>query len=123
VFTATKAFSSFAVHDIEKARSFYEGTLGVDVSENNGLLWLRVAGGSEVLVYPKADHVPASFTVLNFQVEAIDAAVDDLSSRGIRFERYEGLDADEKGIFRGAGPNIAWFTDPSGNILSVLESS
>jgi catechol 2,3-dioxygenase-like lactoylglutathione lyase family enzyme len=122
VFTATKAFSSFAVHDIEKARSFYEGTLGVDVSENNGLLWLRVAGGSEVLVYPKADHVPASFTVLNFQVEAIDAAVDDLSSRGIRFERYEGLDADEKGIFRGAGPNIAWFTDPSGNILSVLES-
>ncbi|HLX78862.1 MAG TPA: VOC family protein [Acidimicrobiales bacterium] len=123
MFTATKAFSSFAVHDIEKARSFYEGTLGVDVSENNGLLWLRVAGGSEVLVYPKADHVPASFTVLNFQVEAIDAAVDDLSSRGIRFERYEGLDADEKGIFRGAGPNIAWFTDPSGNILSVLESS
>lgn len=123
MFTATKAFSSFAVHDIEKARSFYEGTLGVDVSENNGLLWLRVAGGSEVLVYPKADHAPASFTVLNFQVEAIDAAVDDLSSRGIRFERYEGLDADEKGIFRGAGPNIAWFTDPSGNILSVLESS
>ena len=123
MFTTTKAFGSFAVHDIDKAKAFYEETLGINVSENNGLLWLQVAGDSEVLVYPKADHVPATFTVLNFQVEDIEAAVDDLAARGIRFERYEGLDADEKGIVRAAGPNIAWFTDPSGNIFSVLESS
>jgi catechol 2,3-dioxygenase-like lactoylglutathione lyase family enzyme len=125
MFKDTKAFNGFAVDDLEKAREFYEGTLGLDVSAENGLLELHLAGGRETLVYPKPDFTPATYTILNFVVPDIDAAVDELTSRRVRFERYDGFDQDEKGVFRGAGrnegPNIAWFTDPAGNILSVLE--
>ncbi len=122
MFGTTKAFSSFAVDDLKKAREFYGGPLDLDVSEENGLLTLRIPGGGTVLVYPKADHTPATFTVLNFPVADIDTAVDQLTELGIRFERYPGLEADGKGIVRGGGgPSIAWFTDPAGNILSVLQ--
>ncbi|MFJ1747624.1 VOC family protein [Streptomyces sp. NPDC088116] len=117
----SKAFSGFAVDDIEKAKHFYTQTLGLDVAEEHGMLHLRVAGGTPVLVYPKPGHTPASFTVLNFPVDDIDAAVDELTGRGVRFERYPGMDADDKGIFRAAGPYIAWFTDPAGNTFSVLQ--
>ncbi|MFJ5226833.1 VOC family protein [Streptomyces sp. NPDC088400] len=117
----SKAFSGFAVDDIEKAKRFYTETLGLDVAEEHGMLHLRVAGGTPVLVYPKPGHTPASFTVLNFPVDDIDAAVDELTGRGVRFERYPGMDADDKGIFRAAGPYIAWFTDPAGNTFSVLQ--
>jgi catechol 2,3-dioxygenase-like lactoylglutathione lyase family enzyme len=121
VIDSSKAFSSFAVDDVEKARDFYADTLGVDASiEEMGILNLRLAGHRAVVVYPKDDHTPAGFTVLNFPVDDIDTAVDDLSSRGVRFERYDGFDQDEKGIARGNGPNIAWFKDPAGNVLSVL---
>jgi catechol 2,3-dioxygenase-like lactoylglutathione lyase family enzyme len=124
MFANTKAFSGFAVDDIEKARLFYEGTLGLDVSEEMGLLNLHLAGGRDTLIYPKPDFTPATYTILNFQVPDIDEAVDELVKRGVSFERYDGFDQDEKGIFRGGpdrGPSIAWFTDPAGNILSVLE--
>jgi catechol 2,3-dioxygenase-like lactoylglutathione lyase family enzyme len=117
----SKAFSGFAVDDIEKARAFYGDTLGLETSEQNGLLTLHLAGGRNTLVYPKPDHEPASFTILNFPVENIASAVDELSARGVRFERYDGFDQDEKGILRGGGPLIAWFRDPAGNVLSVLE--
>lgn len=119
----SKAFSGFAVPDVAKARAFYEQTLGVKVSESNGLLALHLAGGNNVLIYPKADHAPANFTVLNFPVISVDQAVEDLTSRGVRFEVYDmpGIKTDEKGIMRGKGPTIAWFRDPAGNILSVLE--
>jgi catechol 2,3-dioxygenase-like lactoylglutathione lyase family enzyme len=121
VIDSSKAFSSFAVDDVEKARDFYADTLGVDASiEEMGILNLRLAGHRAVVVYPKDDHTPAGFTVLNFPVDDIDTAVDDLSSRGVRFERYDGFDQDEKGIARGNGPNIAWFKDPAGNVLSLL---
>lgn len=121
MFGNTKAFSGFAVDDVQKAKEFYGGTLGLNVSEENGLLHLHLAGGTEVLVYPKADHVPATFTILNFPVADVEQAVDELGRRGVTFERYPGLAADEKGIFRGGGPFIAWFTDPAGNIFSVLQ--
>jgi catechol 2,3-dioxygenase-like lactoylglutathione lyase family enzyme len=122
MFASTKAFSGFAVDDVRKAREFYEGTLGLRVSEENGLLTLHIAGGRDTLVYPKPDHTPASYTILNFPVDDIDAAVDELASRGVRFERYDGFDQDEKGVSRAeGGPYIAWFTDPAGNILSVLQ--
>ena len=121
MFTNTKAFSGFAVDDTEKAKSFYEKTLGLSVSEEYGLLHLHISGGTDIVVYPKPGHVPASFTILNFPVDDIDAAVDELVERGIGFERYEGMEADERGIFRGGGPYIAWFKDPAGNILSVLQ--
>jgi catechol 2,3-dioxygenase-like lactoylglutathione lyase family enzyme len=122
MFGKTKAFSGFSVSDIEAARHFYADTLGLEVTEEHGLLRLHLAGGAEVIVYPKGDqHAPATFTILNFPVEDIDAAVDELLSRGVVFQRYPGLEADEKGVFRGGGPFIAWFTDPSGNILSVLQ--
>ena len=118
----TRAFSGFAVDDIDAARKFYGDTLGLEVSEEHGMLTLRLAGGAPVLVYPKPDHTPASFTILNFAVDDIDAAVDELAGRGVRFERYDGFDHDERGITRGeGGPPIAWFTDPAGNVLSVLE--
>ena len=120
MFTDTKTFSSFAVPDVDKARQFYGETLGLAVSEDHGMLFLHLAGGQDVLVYPKPDHVPATFTVLNFQVDDIDAAVDALAERGIRLERYDNFDSDEKGIVRD-GPYVAWFTDPVGNILSVLQ--
>jgi catechol 2,3-dioxygenase-like lactoylglutathione lyase family enzyme len=122
MFANTKAFSGFAVPDLQRARQFYEGTLGLRVSEANGLLTLHLAGGRDTLVYPKPDHAPASYTILNFPVDDIDAAVAELASRGVRFERYEGFGQDEKGISRAeGGPYIAWFTDPAGNILSVLQ--
>ncbi|MCF3964714.1 VOC family protein [Streptomyces fuscigenes] len=117
----SKAFSGFAVDDIDAARRFYEDTLGVEVSENHGMLTLELAGGTHVLVYPKERHTPAAFTVLNFPVDDIDAAVDELVRRGVRIERYEGMPADERGVMREAGPYIAWFKDPAGNVLSVLQ--
>ncbi|MFG2129572.1 VOC family protein [Streptomyces sp. NPDC048751] len=123
MFGSTKAFSGFSVDDIDAARKFYAETLGLRVSEENGLLTLHIAGDRNVLVYPKPDHTPATFTILNFPVDDIEAAVDELSRRGVSFERYDQLKADEKGIFRGGGPLIAWFTDPAGNVLSVIEVS
>ena len=123
--TDSAAFSGFAVPDVETARRFYGDTLGlrVDVDQAmGGLLTLHLGGGTDVLVYPKPDHVPATFTILNFPVDDIDAAVDALRARGVRFERYPGFDQDDKGIARGQGPAIAWFTDPAGNILSVLQA-
>lgn len=122
MFKDSKAFSSFAVADIEVARQFYGKTLGLDVrdSRESGLLELHLGGDAPVLVYPKPDHVPATFTVLNFQVADVEAAVDGLIAAGVQIERYPGMEMDEKGIARGMGPAIAWFTDPSGNILSVL---
>jgi catechol 2,3-dioxygenase-like lactoylglutathione lyase family enzyme len=121
MFEHSKAFSGFSVDDIPKARQFYGETLGLRVSEENGMLQLHLAGDGNVLVYPKDDHAPATFTILNFPVDDVDRAVDELARRGVRFERYEGFDMDEKGIFRGGGPLIAWFKDPAGNILSVLQ--
>jgi catechol 2,3-dioxygenase-like lactoylglutathione lyase family enzyme len=123
MFGTTKAFSGFSVNDIDAARKFYSETLGLKVSEENGLLTLHIAGDRDTLVYPKADHIPATYTILNFPVDDIEAAVDELDRRGVHFERYEGMKADEKGIFRGGGPLIAWFTDPAGNVLSVLQES
>jgi catechol 2,3-dioxygenase-like lactoylglutathione lyase family enzyme len=122
MFATTKAFSGFAVDDIDTAQKFYGETLGLKVSEEHGMLALHIAGGWDIMVYPKPDHTPASFTILNFPVDDIDQAVDELTERGVRFERYDGLEQDEKGISRGEpGPKIAWFTDPAGNILSVLQ--
>jgi catechol 2,3-dioxygenase-like lactoylglutathione lyase family enzyme len=120
VFEHTKAFSGFSVDDIPRARQFYGETLGLPVTEQHGMLTLHVAGGRDILVYPKADHVPATYTILNFPVEDIDAAVDQLTGRGVVFERYDSVDA--KGVMRGQGPPIAWFKDPAGNILSVLQA-
>ena len=123
MFGDVKAFSGFAVDDIEKARAFYEDTLGVRTTEEYGLLTLHLAGGERpTLIYPKPDFTPATYTILNFPVEDVEAAVDELTSRGVEFERYEGMGQDEKGIMRGQGPDIAWFTDPAGNILSVLKA-
>ncbi|HVD24302.1 MAG TPA: VOC family protein [Lapillicoccus sp.] len=124
MFRETKAFSGFAVPDTAAAKAFYGDTLGIDVSEENGMLTLHLAGGRDTIVYPKPDHVPATYTILNFPVDDVEAAVDALTAKGVEFERYEGEDfsTDEKGIMRQGGPLIAWFTDPAGNILSVLES-
>jgi catechol 2,3-dioxygenase-like lactoylglutathione lyase family enzyme len=122
MFATTKAFSGFAVPVIGQAREFYEGTLGLKVSGENGVLILHLAGDRDTFVYPKPDFTPATYTILNFQVEDINAAVDGLAARGVRFERYDGFEQDEKGIARPpSGPAIAWFTDPAGNILAVLE--
>lgn len=125
MFKDTKAFSGFSVDDLGRARDFYADTLGLEVAEQDGMLTLHVAGGTRILVYQKDDHEPASFTILNFPVDDIGSAVDELTSRGVRFERYEGtpLETDAKGVFRGGGPLIAWFTDPAGNVLSVIEAS
>lgn len=124
----TKAFSGFSVNDIQKAKEFYGHTLGLDVTESEmGVLELHLAGGANILVYPKPDHTPATFTILNFPVDNIEQAVNALTTIGVRFEQYDepGIKTDEKGIHRSddpnAGPNIAWFKDPAGNILSVLE--
>jgi catechol 2,3-dioxygenase-like lactoylglutathione lyase family enzyme len=124
MFRETKAFSGFAVPDTAAAKAFYGDTLGIDVSEENGMLTLNLAGGRDTIVYPKPDHVPANYTILNFPVDDVEAAVDALTAKGVKFERYEGEDfsTDEKGIMRQGGPLIAWFTDPAGNILSVLEA-
>lgn len=124
MFAETKAFSSFAVDDLAKAREFYEGTLGLDVSSpmEEMLLSLDLAGGERpTMIYLKPDFAPATYTVLNFEVADVEAAVDELAARGVEFERYEGMGQDEKGISReSGGPPIAWFKDPAGNILSVL---
>jgi catechol 2,3-dioxygenase-like lactoylglutathione lyase family enzyme len=125
MFRDSRAFSGFSSNDIAKAREFYAQTLGLEVTEENGLLTLHLGGGGTVLVYPKDNHEPASFTVLNFPVADIDQAVDRLIGSGIRFERYPGIKQDERGIMRSPGnefgPPIAWFKDPAGNILSVLQ--
>ena len=123
MFKDVKAFSGFSVNDLQKANEFYGQTLGLDVSEAHGLLTLHIAGGTTILMYPKENHIPATFTILNFPVANIEQTVDELVRRGVHFESYnEGsLVTDEKGIFRGGGPKIAWFKDPAGNILSVLE--
>ncbi|SME90989.1 VOC family protein [Streptomyces sp. Amel2xC10] len=121
MFGTTKAFSSFSVDDLDTARTFYGETLGVGLSEENGILTLHLAGGRDVLVYPKPDHTPATYTTLNFLVDDIEAAVGELSGRGVRFERYDHLATDDQGIHREEGPLIAWFTDPAGNVLSVIE--
>jgi len=121
MFEHTKAFSGFSVDDIPKAKQFYSETLGLRVSEEHGMLRLHVAGDRDTLVYPKEDHTPATFTILNFPVDDIDKAVDELAARRVRFERYDGAEQDEKGIHRGGGPLIAWFKDPAGNILSVIQ--
>jgi len=116
------AFSGFSTNDIEAAKRFYGETLGVDVSDDHGMLNLKLAGGQRVLIYPKDDHVPATFTVLNFEVGDIDAAVDDLTAKGVAFEHYEGSGQDAKGIARQYPPPIAWFKDPAGNVLSVIQT-
>ena len=121
MFEDTTAFSGFAVDDLEAARKFYGETLGIRTSEQYGLMTLHLAGGRDTLVYPKPDHEPATYTILNFRVDDIDAAVDELISRGVQLERYEGLGQDDKGVNRAGGPFIAWFKDPAGNILSVLQ--
>jgi catechol 2,3-dioxygenase-like lactoylglutathione lyase family enzyme len=121
MFESSKAFSGFAVNDLEAAKTFYSETLGVKVTEQNGLLTLHLAGGRDTLVYPKPDYTPATYTILNFPVDDVDAAVAELTRRGVIFERYEGIEQDDKGVARGIGPAIAWFTDPAGNILSVLQ--
>jgi predicted enzyme related to lactoylglutathione lyase len=121
MFADTKAFSGFAVDDVEKAREFYGETLGIATSEENGMLTLQIAGERPTLVYPKPGHTPAEYTILNFPVQDIDEAVEELSARGVMMERYDGFEQDEKGVFRGGGPYIAWFKDPAGNVLSVLQ--
>ena len=121
----SRAFSGFSVDNVPKAKEFYSGTLGVKVTEADGMLTLHLAGATTVLIYPKDDHKPATFTVLNFPVDDVDATVDALAAAGVTFEHYEGtdLETDAKGIFRGGGPLIAWFTDPAGNVLSVIDAS
>ena len=121
MFKDSKAFSGFSSNEIPASKRFYAETLGLDVSDEMGGLGLHLVGGGEVFIYPKDDHVPATFTVLNCPVEDVEAAVDRLAAAGVAFERYDGFDQDEKGIARGdEGPTIAWFKDPAGNILSVL---
>ena len=121
----SKAFSSFSVNDIAKAKNFYHDLLGLDVVDNPmGIIELHLENGYKIILYPKPDHIPATFTVLNFPVKDLEATVDELVEKGISFEQYEGqIKTDKKGIFKseGNGPNIAWFKDPSGNILSVME--
>ncbi len=122
----SKAFSGFAVDDIAAARHFYGDILGLTVTEDNGMLQLHTAGDRTTLIYPKADHSPANYTILNFPVSDIDAAVDELAAKGLSMTRYAGMPQDEKGVMRGraanAGPDIAWFTDPAGNVLSILQA-
>ena len=120
----TKAFSGFSANDIGKAEEFYGKTLGLNVSESHGVLMLHLTGDNSVLIYPRPNHVPATFTVLNFPVKDVDQAVDELTKRGVRSEIYDLPDIKtDKGIMRGNGPTIAWFKDPAGNILSVIEET
>lgn len=128
MFQNSQAFSGFSTNDIQAAKNFYQGVLGLTISEEWGLVHLHLATGGEVIIYPKDDHQPATFTVLNFPVDNIDAAVDELRGKGVAFESYEGdIETDEKGIARGIaakkGPDIAWFKDPAGNILSILQNA
>ena len=117
----SRAFSGFSTDDIDAARTFYADTLGLDVTDENGMLTLHYAGGGTGMIYPKPDHTPATYTCLNFPVEDIDAAVDEFASRGVVFLRYDGMEQDERGVMRDAGPPIAWFADPAGNICSVIQ--
>jgi len=124
MFENTEAFGGFSVDDVQEARRFYGETLGLKVSEEDepmSMLVLHIAGDRDILVYPKPDHTPASFTILNFPVEDIGRAVDELTERGVHFERYDNFEQDEKGIYRGEGSLIAWFKDPAGNVLSVIQ--
>jgi predicted enzyme related to lactoylglutathione lyase len=124
MFANTKATNGFAVDDIEAAKKFYGETLGLGVtvlSEEFGVTSIQLAGGRDTLIYAKPDFVPATYTILNFEVDNVDSAVDELAAKGVEFERYEGFEQDEKGIARGPGPSIAWFKDPAGNILAVLQ--
>lgn len=125
MFGNTKAFSGFSANDTKKAKSFYSEILGIEVEEleMEGLISLHIAGGTNILIYPKPNHIPATYTVLNFPVKDVEKAVDELTQRGVRFEIYneDNFQTDEKGIFHGGGPKIAWFKDPAGNILSVIE--
>jgi predicted enzyme related to lactoylglutathione lyase len=124
MFENTKAYSGFAVDDLQKAHEFYGETLGLKTTvldEENGLMSLHLAGDRDTLVYQKPDFTPATYTILNFPVDDIDQAVDGLAARGVRFERYDAFEQDDKGISRGDGPYIAWFKDPAGNVLSVLQ--
>ena len=124
MFTDTKATNGFAVDDVEAAKRFYGETLGLgttDLSEEHGLISIQLAGGRDTLVYRKDDFAPATYTILNFEVDDVDATVEELTAKGVTMERYDGFDQDEKGIARGPGPSIAWFKDPAGNILSVLQ--
>jgi catechol 2,3-dioxygenase-like lactoylglutathione lyase family enzyme len=121
MFEPAKAFGSFAVDDLAAARKFYGETLGLRVSEEDGPLMLYLAGDQRILVYPKSDHAPASFTILNFPVDDIHHAVDELTARGVPIQRYEDLASDDRGIYRGERHSIAWFTDPAGNVLSVVQ--
>ncbi|MCB5165795.1 VOC family protein [Streptomyces bambusae] len=122
---ASRAFSGFSVDDLEAAKTFYGDTLGLSVSDDRGMLFLRLEGGGTVLMYPKDNHEPATFTVLNFPVADIDEAVDALVAQGVAIERYEGFEHDAKGVVRGGGPEpaIAWFKDPAGNVLSVIQEA
>jgi catechol 2,3-dioxygenase-like lactoylglutathione lyase family enzyme len=124
MFKATKAFSGFSVNDLAAAKAFYAQTLGLDVEESPAGLMLKIAGGNGTLIYPKENHIPATYTILNFPVDDVEQAVNELTTRGVTFERYDNL-TDERGIARGIatgqGPDIAWFKDPAGNILSVLQ--
>jgi catechol 2,3-dioxygenase-like lactoylglutathione lyase family enzyme len=117
----TKAYSGIAVRDLQEARAFYGETLGLRTTVEHDQLWLHLAGDRDTLVYVQPEATPASYTVLNFEVDDVDAAVDGLAERGVSFERYERMDQDERGVFRGEGPRIAWFKDPAGNVLSVLQ--
>ncbi len=122
MFKDSKAFSSFSVNDLDKAQEFYGETLGLNVSKQTEGLNIELGGGGNVFIYPKDDHKPATFTILNFMVANVEKAVDDLTKKGIKFEHYDGeMKTDEKGIFRGHGPTIAWFKDPAGNFLSIIE--
>ena len=125
MFKDTKAFSGFSVDDLDAAKRFYGETLGIEVTVEppHGLLKLHIAGDRPILVYPKDNHEPATFTILNFPVDDVEGTVAGLTERGVEFERYEGteLETDEQGVFRGGGPLIAWFKDPAGNVLSVIK--
>lgn len=121
MFGSTEAFSGFAVDDMDKARAFYGETLGIDTSSENGIMTLHLAGDRPTIVYPKPDHVPAAYTILNFRVADIEQAVDGLAERGVALQRYDGFEQDQRGIFRGGGPYIGWFKDPAGNVLAVLQ--
>jgi catechol 2,3-dioxygenase-like lactoylglutathione lyase family enzyme len=123
VFANTKAYSGIAVHDLQEARAFYRETLGLRTSEEHGLMWLHLAGERDTLVYEQTEATPASFTILNFEVDDIDRTVDALASRGVRFERYDEMEQDDRGVFRAEGLFAAWFEDPSGYVLAVLQET
>jgi predicted enzyme related to lactoylglutathione lyase len=121
MFASTEAFSGFAVDDVDAAREFYEQALGIRTSTDHGIMTLHLAGERPTIVYPKPGHRPADYTILNFRVDDIETAVDELAGRGVQLLRYDGFEQDERGIFRGGGPYIGWFTDPAGNVLAVLQ--